>query len=376
MEEAERLLTEEVDLDLPSQQPVNPTFSQGLTVRGRLRLWQGDLRAARADLDVLRERGRKGFDPQVAAPLFSLLTRAATWEGELAEARAAAAQGLGLLAGCDYARFVNQLCLAGVEAEAATAEAARARRSAGQAELDRSRRVGEALLGRMRAVSAGRPGGPAAAELLTAEAEWSRVEGPGDPARWAAAVAAWDALGFPFPAAYARFRRAEALLGEGTSRAEAAPVLRRPGSAARGCEREATALARRTRVDLDPDVRPDPPPAAPSPAQQLGLTPREQEVLALVADGRTNRQIAQTLFISDKTASVHVSRHPGQAGRGLPGGGGGRRPPPPPDRLAWRQPSWGGRRCPGARGRPRPGGGRRRRAAPRAGRRSWPRRPG
>jgi DNA-binding NarL/FixJ family response regulator len=73
-------------------------------------------------------------------------------------------------------------------------------------------------------------------------------------------------------------------------------------------EREATALARRSRVDLDPGVRPNPPPPAPSLAQQLGLTPREQEVLALVADGRTNRQIAQTLFISDKTASVHVSR--------------------------------------------------------------------
>ena len=263
---------------------------------------------------MLRERGRRGFDPQVAAPLFSLLARAATWEGELATARAAAAQGLDLLAGCDDARFVNQLCLAGVEAEAASAEAARARRSAGQAELDRSRQVGEALLGRMRAVSAGRrPGGPAAAELLTAEAEWSRVEGPGDPARWAAAVAAWDALGFPFPAAYARFRQAEALLGGGTSRAEAAPGLRRARLAAAELgagwlEREATALARRSRVDLDPDVRPDPPPTAPSPAQQLGLTPREQEVLALVADGRTNRQIAQTLFISDKTASVHVSR--------------------------------------------------------------------
>jgi DNA-binding NarL/FixJ family response regulator len=73
-------------------------------------------------------------------------------------------------------------------------------------------------------------------------------------------------------------------------------------------EREATALARRSRLDLDPDVRPDPPSAAPSPAQRLGLTPREQEVLALVADGRTNRQIARSLFISDKTASVHVSR--------------------------------------------------------------------
>jgi DNA-binding CsgD family transcriptional regulator len=40
---------------------------------------------------------------------------------------------------------------------------------------------------------------------------------------------------------------------------------------------------------------------------ELGLTPREREVLALVADGRTNRQIAEALFISAKTASVHVS---------------------------------------------------------------------
>ena len=39
----------------------------------------------------------------------------------------------------------------------------------------------------------------------------------------------------------------------------------------------------------------------------LGLTPREREVLALLADGRTNPQIAETLFISPKTASVHVS---------------------------------------------------------------------
>jgi DNA-binding NarL/FixJ family response regulator len=45
----------------------------------------------------------------------------------------------------------------------------------------------------------------------------------------------------------------------------------------------------------------------PEPAEELGLTPREREVLALVADGRTNRQIAEALFISDKTASVHVS---------------------------------------------------------------------
>ncbi len=44
-----------------------------------------------------------------------------------------------------------------------------------------------------------------------------------------------------------------------------------------------------------------------SPVEQLGLTQREREVLDLVAAGRTNRQIADALFISSKTASVHVS---------------------------------------------------------------------
>ena len=43
-------------------------------------------------------------------------------------------------------------------------------------------------------------------------------------------------------------------------------------------------------------------------AARLGLTPREREVLALVALGRTNRQIADALFISENTAGVHVSR--------------------------------------------------------------------
>jgi FixJ family two-component response regulator len=44
-----------------------------------------------------------------------------------------------------------------------------------------------------------------------------------------------------------------------------------------------------------------------SAATQHGLTPREQEVLQHLMQGRTNRQIARALFISEKTASVHVS---------------------------------------------------------------------
>ena len=67
-------------------------------------------------------------------------------------------------------------------------------------------------------------------------------------------------------------------------------------------------LARRARIDLG--AAPDAAPPAPddSPVARLGLTPRELEVLLLVAEGRTNRVIGETLFMSEKTASVHVSR--------------------------------------------------------------------
>ncbi|WP_250558681.1 helix-turn-helix domain-containing protein, partial [Pseudonocardia lacus] len=64
-------------------------------------------------------------------------------------------------------------------------------------------------------------------------------------------------------------------------------------------------LARRARLPLGgADGRV--PPAGDLPAR-LGLTPREVEVLGLVAEGLANADIAQRLFISTKTASVHVS---------------------------------------------------------------------
>ena len=68
--------------------------------------------------------------------------------------------------------------------------------------------------------------------------------------------------------------------------------------------REVEGLARRARIDLTP---PGETPPAPSAEDRLGLTPRELEVLGLVAEGRTNPQIAEELFISAKTAGIHVS---------------------------------------------------------------------
>jgi DNA-binding NarL/FixJ family response regulator len=155
-----------------------------------------------------------------------------------------------------------------------------------------------------------------AANRRTAEAELSRAAGPAAPRRWAAAAEAWEALGYPWHEGYARWRQAEALLAQGAPRPDVAAALTRAGALADGLgarllAAEVGSLARRARVDL-PDAaggRAQDGPAREEPAvtEELGLTPREREVLALVADGRTNRQIAEALFISNKTASVHVS---------------------------------------------------------------------
>ena len=66
------------------------------------------------------------------------------------------------------------------------------------------------------------------------------------------------------------------------------------------------ALARRARIPL-PDVDAAEPAASSTLGSDLGLTPREVEVLAQLAAGRTDKDIADALFISKKTASVHVS---------------------------------------------------------------------
>jgi DNA-binding NarL/FixJ family response regulator len=89
-------------------------------------------------------------------------------------------------------------------------------------------------------------------------------------------------------------------------------------------EREITALAARARLDLLLKASPASgslaePAAAADDAARFGLTPREREVLGLLALGRTNRQIADELFISENTAGVHVSNILGKlavAGRG------------------------------------------------------------
>jgi DNA-binding CsgD family transcriptional regulator len=135
-----------------------------------------------------------------------------------------------------------------------------------------------------------------------AEAEATRLTSP-DPGAWRTAMAAWEALAEPYHAAYCRFRGAEALLAVKGSRAEATALLRaaRETVVLLGADKlraRIEDLARRGRLELVAAVETSVP----------GLTAREGEILALLSDGRTNRQIAEALFISERTVGVHVSR--------------------------------------------------------------------
>jgi DNA-binding CsgD family transcriptional regulator len=131
-------------------------------------------------------------------------------------------------------------------------------------------------------------------------------------AAWDEAAVAWDDLSEPYPLGETLLHAAEAALACG-DRDGAAERLQRAaplagGLGARPLSDEIALLARRARIRLDADG------SASVGADDsgefglgLGLTERELEVLRLVAAGRSNREIAGELFISPKTASVHVS---------------------------------------------------------------------
>ncbi|WP_369140665.1 helix-turn-helix transcriptional regulator [Modestobacter versicolor] len=299
--------------------------------------WDGSLRAAdelarvpdmaahvRADgLLVLVGRG----DPQARERLAWAQGLATRWDSHVllmlattsAEIELAAAAGDARTA-ADRARWADERLqqlwgedrLATVRlvavALSAVADAAAAARSAGDgAALAGWEAEGEALaeVGRTAArahdPAIGASGPEAHAWEARLEAEAVRLRGTPAPEVWRTAVELFG-YGHVYEQARSRFRLAEALLatddraGAGAELVAAHEVAVRLGAAPLRTAVEA--LARRGRLEL-PGVRAVDPGTV--------LTPREQEVLALMAAGRTNRQIGAELFISEKTASVHVS---------------------------------------------------------------------
>jgi DNA-binding NarL/FixJ family response regulator len=135
-----------------------------------------------------------------------------------------------------------------------------------------------------------------------------------DLAAWDAAASAWAALAQPQQEAYALLLAARAASAASNREGAAARLGRAADLAgrlgARPLLEQIGSLARRARVDV-PAL---PGPRGPGGAAPFGLTERELEVLRLVAAGRSNRDIAAELFISPKTASVHVSNILGKLG--------------------------------------------------------------
>ena len=180
---------------------------------------------------------------------------------------------------------------------------------------ERLREESAALAGRLRTIAEKlETSGPAQqASRLTYAAADAQICG-GSSAEvldaWDQAAAAWAAVSEPYPRAQALLHAAEAALAGG-DRDGAAERLRQAATLAAdlGADpltREIALLARRGRIGLDASAGPG--------GGDLGLTGRELEVLRLVAAGRSNRDIANELFISPKTASVHVSNILGKLG--------------------------------------------------------------
>jgi DNA-binding CsgD family transcriptional regulator len=259
----------------------------------RLALYRGDLETCEEKLAALRASGTAGHGYELTAHAAEVTAELAIARGRPDDARAAVLAGLARPG--EDARYQAQLVATGIAAEAA-------RPLRDDAVLARARE----LMARLDGIETQLVTNLAVAESATARAEFSRLGRP-DAVLWREAAAAWAARPAPYQTAYCRWQEAEALLALGAPRNAAAEPLRAAAATAgdlgaAGLLREIELLAARARIDLTPTREPA---SEPDPH---GLTPREREILPYLAAGRTNRQIGDALFISPRTAGVHVSR--------------------------------------------------------------------
>jgi ATP/maltotriose-dependent transcriptional regulator MalT len=289
--------------------------------RATLALGRGDLALAEEALSVMDRAVAGMTEPQFVGPHGIMRAELARRQGDIDRARTFVDDTIDRIEYCsdDMAR-ITAVAAAGVRVEGDAGQLARDRRDEEAGSVARGR--ADLLIERVR-LAAESCGPVEEAELATAEAEYARAAGSGPNSSgdnragaglWSRAASAWDGLGRPYPVAYARWREAEALMSardrDGAARAasEALAAARRLGSA--WLAEEVESLAARARLQLG-DQAPAPAMAAANGDEAddpFGLTPRERDVLALVAAGATNREIGERLHMAEKTASVHVSR--------------------------------------------------------------------
>ena len=287
-----------------------------------LALHDGDFDGLRAELCAIETHAESMSEPQWMEPYATMETELALRTDAMGEARAVLRRAVELMMRSEFATRLLRLAAHAERVEAEAAGRARALGEPYEPALDD-------VIGVLRERAAGRPRPrqpEADAWELVAGAERARRafllgEGTTEPAGFERAAAAFDALSLPLYAVYCRYRAAEAHVSAG-DRIAAAAILREAAAGAdatgsRLLAADVDGLARRARLDLsEPGDSGAAAEAEESPAARLGLTPRELEVLRLVAEGHTNRAIGEELFMSEKTASVHVSRILGKLGVG------------------------------------------------------------
>ena len=283
-------------------------------------LVEAEVALAQADEDLAERRLREA-EPLVAA---STEPQWIGWFGalqgellrrrdDLLGARAAVEHALGRLEVCtDDVMRIARASAVGARVEAEIARRARDLREPSE----RREALARLRIHLSRLAAAAQEGGPVeAAWHADGKAEMASARGRNSAALWGEAARHWENIRRPYHAAVMRWREAEAEVEAG-ERARAEGPARSALRTARHLgaswlAEDVEGLARRARLQLA-----EPAPASaegsatadPDQEAPFGLTPRELQVLTLLTEGATNRQIGAALFMAEKTASVHVSR--------------------------------------------------------------------
>jgi DNA-binding CsgD family transcriptional regulator len=280
-----------------------------------LALGRGDLDVASRSIDEAELLLVDSLEPQFVAVAGVLRAELERRRGDHCAARSAVEAALERLEYCSD----DTVRLARLAATGAAVEADAAQRARDLGEVEQAAdAVARAQIMLSRAQAAAAEDGPLEVALLaTAEAHALRAADAPPGEAWLRAAERWDALGRPLMAASMRRHCAEARLARADR--DGAVAMLRPALAdarrmgARWLVDELEGLAARGRLAADAPASEAAGNGAAAAggsddADPFGLTPRERQVLGLVARGATNREIGAALYMAEKTASVHVSR--------------------------------------------------------------------
>ena len=292
--------------DAESRNPSEIAAADLRLTQARVEVCSGAFAEAAAHIGTVRRLMSNALDPPYDAPLRAMEAEIALWQRRPVDALTTVAAGL---EHADSPWLAAPLMWLGLWAHADSAAAPR-RAGAEVAPTSAAALDGADLLERARGfLTRARPATDVTRGYVAlCEAETARLSQAGAAQAWGEVATTWASLRQPYLEVYSQLRQAEALLARRQAR-DGSAVLQSAYDAAADLgadhlRRELTLLAQRARIELSPasDHTTD------APADdRTGLTARQLEVLALIAEGQTNREIAQTLFITEKTAGAHVS---------------------------------------------------------------------